>query len=406
MNIFDNTSWSNTEDFQDTLNLQMTYSTSPQDQQLMAGLVQTQPLLQVDGNIQTPSLSDYDSQYGGVSTCPSPYIASPTDNKRRYSLGGYDFTRWAPFSPYMSPIITTTRSHSVKRNKRPSSYSRWTIEEDELLRQAVQVHGPHKWSLIASHIPNRTPMQCSTRWLGALNPNIHKGRWTENEDAVLRYSVLEYANVTDAEGKLQPIPWNKIAERIPNRTGIQCQARWTEALDPYVRKGKWGAEEDALLRMGVNDFGRCWIRIAETIPGRTQRQCRTRWMQIKYKETRQQKTDTARKAANDDVSSQSCLSSDDEEEQPKQSLPQQQQLQAQQQQQDQQDQQEIKQEPFFIVDDFDTQLLGGDVNSANLLTPANQQASNALEFFKDENSFFLSTDWTLNAYQQPHNSYL
>jgi hypothetical protein len=82
--------------------------------------------------------------------------------------------------------------------------------------------------------------------------------------------VLEYASVTDSEGRLQPIPWNKIAERIPNRTGIQCQARWTEALDPYVRKGKWGLEEDALLRMGVNDFGRCWIRIAETIPGRTQ----------------------------------------------------------------------------------------------------------------------------------------
>lgn len=102
------------------------------------------------------------------------------------------------------------------------------------------------------------------------SPNIHKGRWTENEDSILRYSVLEYASLTDPEGRLQPIPWNKIAERIPNRTGIQCQARWTEALDPYVRKGKWGLEEDALLRMGVNDFGRCWIRIAETIPGRTQ----------------------------------------------------------------------------------------------------------------------------------------
>lgn len=102
------------------------------------------------------------------------------------------------------------------------------------------------------------------------SPNIHKGRWTEEEDNILRYSVLEYANVTDTEGRIQPIPWNKIAERIPNRTGIQCQARWTEALDPYVRKGKWAAEEDALLRMGVESFGTCWIRIAETIPGRTQ----------------------------------------------------------------------------------------------------------------------------------------
>ncbi|KAI9474196.1 MAG: Homeodomain-like protein [Benjaminiella poitrasii] len=234
-------------------------------------------------------------------------------NNRRYSMGTYYDTLLSP------PILTTTRSHSIKRNKRPATYSRWTTQEDELLRQAVQAYGPHKWALIASHVPNRTPMQCSTRWLGALNPNIHKGRWTETEDAVLRYSVLEYANRTDPQGRSQPIPWNKIAERIPNRTGIQCQARWTEALDPYVRKGKWGAEEDTLLIMGVKEFGRCWIRIAETIPGRTQRQCRTRWMQLKYKEDRQQhqkrNSIIAQQHQLEDASSQqSCsMTSDDDE---------------------------------------------------------------------------------------------
>ncbi|KAI9299528.1 Homeodomain-like protein [Cunninghamella echinulata] len=192
-------------------------------------------------------------------------------------------------SPFIqSPIVTTTRSHSIKRNKlRQSSYTRWSLEEDDLLKKAVALHGPHKWSLIASHVPNRTPMQCSTRWLGALNPNIHKGRWTEYEDNILKYSVLEYANVKDSQGRVQPIPWNRIAERIPNRTGIQCQARWTEALDPYVRKGKWGVDEDHLLRTGVKEHGRCWIRIAEMIPGRTQRQCRTRWMQLQCKNNKQ-----------------------------------------------------------------------------------------------------------------------
>lgn len=120
--------------------------------------------------------------------------------------------------------------------------------------------------------------------LAPSSPHIHKGRWTEHEDAVLKYSVLEFSNIPDGEGGVQPVPWNRIAERIPNRTGIQCQARWTEALDPTVRKGKWSEDEDTLLRAGVERFGRCWIRIAETVPGRTQRQCRTRWMQIKYKE--------------------------------------------------------------------------------------------------------------------------
>ncbi|KAI9262756.1 Homeodomain-like protein [Sporodiniella umbellata] len=273
-----------------------------------AGYQQQQPF-QSGGGLVQPMLDE---------TLQSLHLSSPFPNKRRYSVD-----LW---SPYLSPIITTTRTHSTKRNKRPSTYSRWTHEEDELLKQAVRIHGSHKWSLIAAHVPSRTPMQCSTRWLGALNPNIHKGRWTEEEDNVLRYSVVEYANVTDPEGRLQPIPWNKIAERIPNRTGIQCQARWTEALDPYVRKGKWATEEDALLRMGVESFGTCWIRIAETIPGRTQRQCRTRWMQIKCKEDRK-----IEKKKPDDVASD--LSTDDEDP-PAQP----------------------DQVPLFVVDDFDTQF--------------------------------------------------
>ncbi|KAH8553489.1 Homeodomain-like protein [Umbelopsis sp. PMI_123] len=192
----------------------------------------------------------------------------------------------SPITPRI-PNKRSTSSSPSKRNKKSSTYSRWTSEEDSLLRQAVMLYGPHKWSMIASHVPNRTPMQCSTRWLGALNPNIYKGRWTQHEDAVLRYAVQEYSNIPDGEDGAQPIPWNKIAQRIPNRTGIQCQARWTEALDPTVRKGKWSEPEDALLRAGVQTYGKCWIRIAESIPGRTQRQCRTRWVQLKYKEEKQ-----------------------------------------------------------------------------------------------------------------------
>lgn len=48
------------------------------------------------------------------------------------------------------------------------SYCRWTEAEDKLLLEAVALYGSHKWSLIASHVPDRTPVQCSTRWLGAL----------------------------------------------------------------------------------------------------------------------------------------------------------------------------------------------------------------------------------------------
>ncbi|CAG8454231.1 9754_t:CDS:10 [Ambispora gerdemannii] len=186
-----------------------------------------------------------------------------------------------------TPTSNSSRPSSPSLiNQKPPVYTKWTEDEDQLLRAAISIYGPHKWSLIAAHVPNRTPMQCSTRWLGALNPTIHKGRWTPEEDAALKDAVSEYVDLTDSDGNPQPIPWNKIAARIPHRTGIQCQARWSEALDPRVRKGKWSPEEDEILKEGVRRFGRCWIRIAEMIDGRTQRQCRTRWVQIKNKQAK------------------------------------------------------------------------------------------------------------------------
>ncbi|KAI8085838.1 Homeodomain-like protein [Gilbertella persicaria] len=159
--------------------------------------------------------------------------------------------------------------------RQPSLYCRWTEQEDQLLSNAIQLYGPHAWTLIARHIPGRTPVQCSARWLGALNPQIHKGKWSKQEDDALTAAIASF--------KGKAIAWSQVAASIPNRTGIQCQARWTEALDPNVRKGRWRKEEDEMLQLRVETYGCCWIRVAESIPGRTQRQCRTRYHQIQYK---------------------------------------------------------------------------------------------------------------------------
>ncbi|KAF9139247.1 Myb- protein B, partial [Mortierella sp. GBA39] len=81
--------------------------------------------------------------------------------------------------------------------------------------------------------------------------------------------------------RLTTCPWSHIATlTVPGRTGVQAQARWSEALDPRVKKGPWSEDEDALLLEGVERSDKCWIWIADSIEGRTQRQCRTRWVQL------------------------------------------------------------------------------------------------------------------------------
>lgn len=41
--------------------------------------------------------------------------------------------------------------------------------------------------------------------------------------------------------------WSLIADKIPGRIGKQCRERWSNHLDPALRKGEWSKEEDLNL---------------------------------------------------------------------------------------------------------------------------------------------------------------
>ena len=71
---------------------------------------------------------------------------------------------------------------------------------------------------------------------GARNPN--RQRWHEDEDESLRVLMSEYAGI-------ETLPWVHIAMQLgkkglgPLRNGKQCRARWTEHLDPSIKKVEW-----------------------------------------------------------------------------------------------------------------------------------------------------------------------
>ena len=233
--------------------------------------------------------------------------------------GYFDDEDEMPEEPYIPTIKTNfpplpqdtypreTPDSSPDGKDKKTVYSRWTPAEDELLKDAIAKHGDGKWSLVSACVPGRTPMQCSTRWQGALNTSIHKGRWDPEEDAILIKSVSEWQawhiaeankealksgtpqDLTALEDELyKNIPWSNIASFLPRpRTGVQALARWSEALDPRITKGKWTQEEDICLMRGVGKYGKCWIKIANGVRGRTQRQCRTRYCQIAVKKRKE-----------------------------------------------------------------------------------------------------------------------
>jgi hypothetical protein len=99
--------------------------------------------------------------------------------------------------------------------------------------------------------------------------------WNAEEDEVLTEAVKKH-------GK----DWVAVAKLVPGRTHNQCRHRWLHSLDhanggnqrktPYKY---WKSEEDGKLTEGVKKRGKKWVAVAAIVPGRTNVQCRHRWLQ-------------------------------------------------------------------------------------------------------------------------------
>ncbi|ORY85567.1 hypothetical protein BCR37DRAFT_391339 [Protomyces lactucae-debilis] len=116
------------------------------------------------------------------------------------------------------------------------------------------------------------------------------GSWTREESNELMVLVDGFKQVEPNNA----IPWTRIGRQLRHpRTGAQCHAHYTEALDPKILKGRWNAELDAeLLRLAVV-HDNSWVKISAELPNKTQRQCRSRWVALLRKRERDQLKTTA-----------------------------------------------------------------------------------------------------------------
>jgi hypothetical protein len=158
---------------------------------------------------------------------------------------------------------------------------RWTADEDKKLKNAAQTHGGKDWAAVAALVPGRTKKQCRQRWHDSMAVNIYPataraGKWSAVEDGKLKDAVQTHG------GK----DWAAITALVPGRTKRQCQHRWHDGLagniDPTTaRAGKWAEDEDKKLKDSVETHGgKDWAAIAALIPGRTKKQCRSRWNSV------------------------------------------------------------------------------------------------------------------------------
>jgi hypothetical protein len=103
--------------------------------------------------------------------------------------------------------------------------SKFTSDEDIVLRRLVNELGEFDWTAIASKMAGRNPRQCRDRWVGYLSPGIENGTWTTAEESLL---LEKYAELGPR--------WMLIAAYFPSRTNINVKSRW-HLIQRRVRKG-------------------------------------------------------------------------------------------------------------------------------------------------------------------------
>lgn len=78
----------------------------------------------------------------------------------------------------------------MEKLKKKSSSIPWTSEEDDLLRDAVKEFQGKNWKKIAERFPFRTDVQCLHRWQKVINPAVHKGPWTTEVIATMKFIII------------------------------------------------------------------------------------------------------------------------------------------------------------------------------------------------------------------------
>jgi hypothetical protein len=100
------------------------------------------------------------------------------------------------------------------------------------------------------------------------SPNqVYKTKWTAEEDALLTEAILK-----NGIGH-----WSITAESVPGRSGKQCRERWINKLSPENSADSWTEAEDAILIQKQQEFGNSWSRIAQSLPGRPANAVKNRW---------------------------------------------------------------------------------------------------------------------------------
>ncbi|KAK7376865.1 hypothetical protein VNO80_02282 [Phaseolus coccineus] len=95
----------------------------------------------------------------------------------------------------------------------------WSVEEDRVLTEFVEAHGPRNWALISRHIKDRSGKLCRFRWCNQLEYRP----FTTRENSVILHAHDRLGN-----------KWATVVRMFPDRTDNTVKNHWNATLKRMV----------------------------------------------------------------------------------------------------------------------------------------------------------------------------
>lgn len=131
----------------------------------------------------------------------------------------YPYYTYNTFTPiYQINQIKSLHGDTMQR-------SRFTKEEDELLKQLADSQESPNWNSIACHMKNRTGRQCRERYNNYLRPNLVNGTWTHEEDELLLTLYEKYGP-----------KWSLISQSFKSRSPVNIKNHHSSLVNQSVVK--------------------------------------------------------------------------------------------------------------------------------------------------------------------------
>jgi hypothetical protein len=149
------------------------------------------------------------------------------------------------------------KSNLVFAIKKIKNQKKWTKDEDEMLIALAEKYSEKNWKEISKRFLKKNSLQCFSRYK-RIRPGIIKGSWKKDEDLRIIELVNKYGKA-----------WSKISKILATRNGKQIRDRYINVLDPEIKKGKFTEDEDNALIQLFKQHGSKWATIAKYYPNRT-----------------------------------------------------------------------------------------------------------------------------------------